>query len=175
MRYLLLSAHYRQPLDWSESALAQAVTTLDRLYRALEDFPPDRIDGTEPDRAVVEALDDDLNTPAALAALNRLARALQSADAPAERERLAGVLRASGALMGLLQDPGGWKAHRTNNETVDADAIDALVRQRSEARARRDFAEADRVRDELDARGIELEDTPEGTRWRPRARRPEKP
>ena len=173
MRYLLLSAHYRQPLDWSETALTQAVTTLDRLYRALEAFPPEDCPGTEAIPAAVEALDDDLNTPAALAALNQLARELQSADSDGERKRLAGALRASGELMGLLQDPDGWRSHRTDSEIVDAEAIDALVEQRSDARARRDFAEADRIRGELDALGIELEDTAEGTRWRPRARRPE--
>ena len=173
MRYLLLSAHYRQPLDWSETALAQAVTTLDRLYRALEDFPPGRVPATEPEPAVVEALDDDLNTPAALAALNRLARDLQVAGSTEERTRLAGALRASGEIMGLLQDPESWRTHRTDAENIDAEAVDALVQQRTDARQRRDFAEADRIRDQLDARGIELEDTAEGTRWRPRARRPE--
>ncbi len=173
MRYLLLSAHYRQPLDWSETTLTQAVTTLDRLYRALEDFPPDTTPGTEADASVVEALDDDLNTPAALAALNRLARDLQAAGPQDERARLAGTLRASGEIMGLLQDPAGWRARRTGGEEVDSAAIDALVEQRTAARARRDFAEADRIRDELDARGIELEDSAEGTRWRVRVRRPE--
>ncbi|MGK7297325.1 MAG: cysteine--tRNA ligase [Candidatus Wenzhouxiangella sp. M2_3B_020] len=169
MRYLLLSAHYRQPLDWSNAALSQAVATLDRLYRALEDAPSGSHDD-EADPAVVEALDDDLNTPAALAALNRLARETQQSDDDDERSRFAAALRASGELMGLLQDPEGWTAQRAARTDVDSDEIDALVAQRTEARARRDFAEADRIRDELDTRGIELEDTADGTRWRIKTR-----
>jgi cysteinyl-tRNA synthetase len=166
MRYLLLSAHYRQPLDWSEEALAQAVTTLDRLYRALEPWPPDRAPGTRPDPAVVQALDDDLNTPAALAALNGLARDLHQAADATEARRLAGRLRASGALMGLLQQPEQWADARAGDVDVDAEEIEALIAERAEARGRRDFAEADRIRDALEARGIELEDSSDGTRWR---------
>ncbi|HSH26145.1 MAG TPA: cysteine--tRNA ligase, partial [Wenzhouxiangella sp.] len=79
MRYLLLSAHYRQPLDWSEAALEQARNTLDRLYGLLRDHPPADIE-VEPDAAVVAALEDDLNTPMALAELNGLTRKLPSAD-----------------------------------------------------------------------------------------------
>jgi cysteinyl-tRNA synthetase len=170
MRYLLLSAHYRQPLDWSDDALGQAVTTLDRLYRALESWPADATPGTEPDPGVVQALDDDLNTPAALAALNRLARELHQADADDERARIAARLRASGALMGLLQRPDEWRRARSGDVAVDADEVEALIARRSDARSRRDFAEADRIRDELEARGIELEDSPEGTRWRVRSK-----
>ena len=118
----------------------------------------------------IEALDDDLNTPAALAALNRLARETQQAGEDDERGRLAAALRASGALLGLLQDAEGWTALRAARDDVDSDEIDRLVAQRAEARERRDFAEADRIRDELDARGIELEDTADGTRWRIKTR-----
>jgi len=170
MRYLLLSAHYRQPLDWSDAAMNQAVATLDRLYRVLEPFDSAQVPGTEPDPGVVEALDDDLNTPAALAALNRLARELQAAESDNDRHRLAGALRASGQRMGLLQDPAGWRSRRAARDDVDAAAVDALVAERTAARQRRDFAEADRIRDELAARGIELEDRAEGTRWRVQTR-----
>ena len=170
MRYLLLSAHYRQPLDWSESALRQAVTTLDRLYRALEDYPEDEFPGTEPAGPVVEALEDDLNTPAALAALNALARELGQCRDSGECGRLAGALRASGRLLGLLQQPGQWAELRQGASTLDPERVEGLVAQRTEARQRRDFAEADRIRDELDAMGVELEDSAEGTRWRIKAR-----
>jgi cysteinyl-tRNA synthetase len=166
MRYLLLSAHYRQPLDWSEDALAQAVTTLDRLYRALESWPAEESDATEPDPAVVRALDDDLNTPAALAAINGLARDLHQTGTKTEAARLAGQLRASAALMGLLQQPEQWSAARAADIDFDAEAIQALIDRRADARSRRDFSEADRIRDELDAQGIELEDSADGTRWR---------
>jgi len=170
MRYLLLSAHYRQPLDWSDSALRQAVTTLDRLYRALEDYPEAEFPGTNPAAAVVEALEDDLNTPAALAALNALARELSHCTDPAERGRLAGALRASGDLLGLVQQPVQWAQQRRSVSTIEAERVDELVAQRTEARQRRAFAEADRIRDQLDAMGVELEDSAEGTRWRIKAR-----
>jgi len=168
MRYLLLSAHYRQPLDWSESALRQAVTTLDRLYRVLEYHPVEP--ATEPAATVVEALEDDLNTPAALAALNALARELGQCGDDAHTARLAGELRASGELLGLLQQPGQWAEQRQADAGLDPDDIDRLVARRTEARRQREFAEADRLRDELDAMGVELEDSPDGTRWRVKAR-----
>ena len=168
MRYLLLSAHYRQPLDWSESALRQAVTTLDRLYRMLEDYPEER--ASEPAATVVKALEDDLNTPAALAALNALAREFGQSGDSAQRARLAGELRASGELLGLLQQPDQWSEQRQAESGLDPDHVDQLIARRSEARKQRDFAEADRLRDELDAMGVEVEDSAEGTRWRVKAR-----
>ncbi|NKI35902.1 cysteine--tRNA ligase [Wenzhouxiangella sp. XN79A] len=169
MRYLLLSAHYRQPLDWSESALTQAVTTLDRLYRTLAESGAAGDTGAEPDPAVLAALEDDLNTPAALAEINRLARETAQADEETVRAGLGAVLRASSAVLGLLQDPEAWMAARRADDQVDAEEIEALIEQRNAARKARDFAAADRIRDALAERGIELEDGPEGTRWQVRA------
>ncbi len=168
MRYLLLSAHYRQPLDWSENALRQAVTTLDRLYRTLEAAAAatSANDPAEPDTEVVAALEDDLNTPAALAALNRIARELAQTDDAALQRELAGRLHASGALLGLLQQPEQWRTQRMRSLEVDSAEIDRLVQARSTARAERDFATADSIRDQLDALGVELEDGPDGTSWR---------
>jgi cysteinyl-tRNA synthetase len=166
MRYLLLSAHYRQPLDWSESALRQAVATLDRLYRALEPYPENEFPGTRPANSVVEALEDDLNTPAALAALNTLARELGQCSDATECARLAGALRASGRLLGLVQQSEQWTEQRQGVSAIDPGRVDKLVELRTAARQRREFAEADRIRDELDAMGVELEDSPDGTRWR---------
>jgi cysteinyl-tRNA synthetase len=168
VRLALLSAHYRQPLDWTGDVLLEARRKLDRLYRALRDA-----DGwqsawqeAEPDAVFLAALEDDLNTPRALAALFDLARDLNRCDDPEPRAGLAARLRASAELLGLLSaDPEAWC--RGGSECAPDDAeIDALVAARQAARERRDFAEADRIRDELGGRGILLEDGPDGARWR---------
>jgi cysteinyl-tRNA synthetase len=165
LRYLLLSAHYRQPLDWSESALEQSRNTLDRLYGLLRDHPPaDSAPEAEPE--VVAALEDDLNTPTALAELNTLARRLSSAD-ESEQADLAARLKATAGLLGLLQDnPEDWFKRAPGADDVDADEIERLIEARNAARKDRDFATADRIRDELTERGIELEDGAGGTRWK---------
>jgi cysteinyl-tRNA synthetase len=165
LRYLLLSAHYRQPLDWSDSALEQARNTLDRLYGLLRDHPPANT-AAEPESDAVAALEDDLNTPTALAVLNTLARRLSNAPA-GEQPELAARLKATGELLGLLQtEPEDWFKQGPGAEDVDADEIEALIEQRNAARKSRDFATADRIRDELAERGIELEDGADGTRWK---------
>jgi cysteinyl-tRNA synthetase len=142
LRFALLSAHYRQPLEWSAQLVAQSKATLDRLYRAAG-----AATGGEPDAAVLEALADDLNTPLALARLSAIEDAA--------------VLRASGAIMGLLQESAETWFRGDGDERVDS-----LILARSEAKQRRDFAEADRIRAELAEEGIVLEDGPEGTTWR---------
>ncbi len=142
LRMALLSAHYRQPLEWSEALIAQSRATLDRLYRVAGEVGP----GTA-DPAVLDALADDLNTPLALSRLSAIG------DGAA--------LRASASVMGLLE--GGASAWFQG----EGDArIDALVASRTEAKARRDFAEADRIRAALADEGIALEDGPDGTIWR---------
>ena len=142
MRLALLSAHYRQPLEWSEHLLSQSKATLDRLYRAAGDAHPGAID-----EGVVEALADDINTPLALSRLGAI-------DDPS-------VLKASANLLGFLNaSQDGW--FKGEGDT----RIDALVEARSEAKKRRDFAEADRIRDVLAAENILLEDGPGGTSWR---------
>jgi cysteinyl-tRNA synthetase len=142
LRLALLSAHYRQPLEWSEGLIAQSRSTLDRLYRAAADAAPGEVD-----EGVLDALADDLNTPLALARLSAV-------NDPAS-------LRASAALLGLIEQSGAaWFQG-------DGDSrIDGLVAARTEAKQRRDFAEADRIRAELAGEGIQLEDGPAGTTWR---------
>jgi cysteinyl-tRNA synthetase len=142
LRLALLSAHYRQPLPWTEALVAQAKATLDGLYRKAGDA-----ETGEADAGVIEALADDLNTPLALARLGQIDDS--------------GVLKASAALLGLLSDdPDSWFRG-------DGDArIDALIGERDAAKKARDFATADRIRDELKAEGVLLEDGPGGTTWR---------
>ena len=166
MRYVLLSAHYRQPLDWSEQALQQAVNTLDRLYRVLASTG-DTVAAGEPDAGVIAALEDDLNTPAALAEINRIARTANQAEGDQKREWI-GILKASAGLLGLLQQAEQWNAELHSQTGIDTGSVESLIEQRNRARAERDFATADRVRDQLLEMGIELEDGADGTRWRVR-------
>ena len=168
LRYQLLTAHYRQPLDWSDEALAQSRRTLDRMYAVLRDVKH-RLgalpEPAEPGEALLEALRDDLNTPVALAEMNRTARALGSAETDEAAAPLVAELLADGELLGLLrEDPDAWFEGQTSGE--DDASIDQLVQAREEARAARDFARADAIRDQLSGMGITLEDSPDGTRWR---------
>lgn len=184
LRYALLSAHYRQPLDWSDGLIQSSTSTLDRLYGTLRDAdqllaraPEGPEPGDAPIPADIEAaLDDDLNTPKALSALAGIAASVRKArntlvhDGEADPEgtrelgRLAASLRAAGSALGLLQqDPAAWFA-RGSGEGDDA-RIQALVDERTEAKKNRDFARADAIRDQLAAEGIAIEDTPQGVRW----------
>ncbi|MEM6681052.1 MAG: cysteine--tRNA ligase [Pseudomonadota bacterium] len=159
LRYVLLSAQYRQPLDWTEAALQQAKATLDRLYRALEGFDASTAGAGATDKAVLAALEDDLNTPKALAELSRLAGAATNIEAQA-------TLRASARLLGLLQgDAMAWR-HGSSGDEKDAKLIESLIAQRAKAKQNRDFKVADQIRNELADKGIILEDGPGGTTWR---------
>ena len=142
LRLALLSAHYRQPLPWTENLVAQAKATLDGLYRKAGDAEPGAIDA-----GVLEALGDDLNTPLAMARLGQI-------DDPA-------TLKASAALMGLLAETSSSWFQGAGDERIDA-----LVAERDVAKRARDFATSDRIRDALKAEGIILEDGPTGTSWR---------
>jgi cysteinyl-tRNA synthetase len=165
IRLALLSAHYRQPLDWSEEGLAQAKRNLDRLYGGLRDLLHVSAE-PEPPQAVVDALADDLNTPLAMAEMFKLLTAANTATTDAEKSAAKSALLGGGWLLGLLQDdPEAWFGH-ADVADVDADQIELLILQRNEARAAKDFAQADRIRDELAAMGVVLEDSADGTRWK---------
>ena len=168
LRYLLLNAHYRQPLDWSEGAIDQARRTLDRLYgvlRAASDRFGPFAAADRPGESFLEALRDDLNTPVALAEFNRVAKLLANAETEQEARAAAAELLADAELIGLLQSsPEDWFSAGSSDS--EADEIETLIAQRNEARAARDFALADSIRDKLTAMGVVLEDAGGQTRWR---------
>ncbi|WP_373007334.1 cysteine--tRNA ligase [Hyphomonas sp.] len=166
LRFAILSGHYRAPLDWNEDLLKQAKTTLDRVYGALRRVW-DQEGGHGGEKGLARALSDDLNTPEALAELSRLASEANMAADHKDPDAMANAranLLAAGDLLGLLtQTPKAWE------QGVDAGGnarIDALVQGRIDSRAARDWAEADRIRDELAAEGIEIMDGPSGSTWR---------
>lgn len=166
IRFAMLSGHYRAPLDWTGDLLEQAKTTLGRVYGALR-----RVWGIEGgqarDKGVLRALQDDLNTPIALAELSRLAGeangAVDRKDEAAMADARANLL-AAGELLGLLtMTPAEWEQGGDGHDNA---RIDALVAGRIEARENKDWAEADRIRDVLKAEGIEIMDGAGGATWR---------
>ena len=166
LRYALLSAQYRQPLDWTDNLIEQSIRTLDRLYGTLRDLAdvsaPVAI--KIPD-AVEAALCDDLNTPAALAEIARIAGEARKAESIDDKMRLKSELLGGAWALGLLQqDPAAWFARGTDSD--DDARINALVEERNTAKKARDFARSDAIRDQLAAEGILLEDTAQGVRWK---------
>jgi cysteinyl-tRNA synthetase len=197
VRLALLTAHYRQPLDWTDQLETESRQKLDRLYGALRDAGVTGALAGAPaaaaPAAVLAALEDDLNTPEALAELFDLVRATNKTTDAAEKRALAESLRAGGWLLGLLaQDPEAWfkglmsahgslevkgsgdltAAHASITGSAELTAggddaeIDSLVKQRDAFRRERNFAEADRIRKELTERGIAIEDVDGKGRWR---------
>ena len=170
VRCFMLSSHYRSPLNYSEDHLRQAHASIRRLYTALRGLDGPRI---EPDAGWLArfraAMDDDFNTPEAISVLFDLAHEVNRAREPEpERARaLAGTLRALGAVLGLLgADADGWLRGAPAGESPDDEEIEAMIAKRTEARARKDWGEADRLRDELTAAGVVVEDGAQGTAWR---------
>jgi len=167
IRLALLNGHYRQPLDWTDDTIPQARKQLDRLYgalRELEAVAP--APGVRAPAKFVEALEDDINTPMALATLFELAHGAHTAPAP-ERARIKAELLDAASLLGLLQQkPEAWFAWAPAGAKPDAAEIERLIAARADARKAKDFKEADRIRDELAGKGVLIEDVPGGTRWR---------
>lgn len=169
LRLLLLRAHYRQPLDWSDSTLAQARATLDGWYGVLRDRVD--IDVARADEIVPEdfeaALCDDINTPAAFAILSSLADAARQASNDADRYRTKAALLGAGHLIGLLHEKAeGWFKQTEAGTVIDAAWVQVLLDERQSARAAKDFARADEIRKELAEKNVVIEDGADGARWK---------
>ncbi|MES1930659.1 cysteinyl-tRNA ligase [Salinisphaera dokdonensis CL-ES53] len=174
VRYFVLSSHYRSPLAYTAEAMDAATSSLSRLYTALRDVPGNSVESEAADAfeaRFTQAMADDLNTPAAIAVLFEMAREsnrLKTRE-PEEAGAIAVRLRVLGGQIGLLQQSpeaflqGG---QATGPDALDAETVEDLLHERREARNAKDFARADEIRDELTAKGIALEDGPNGTLWR---------
>jgi cysteinyl-tRNA synthetase len=175
LRYFVLASHYRGPINYTEENLVQADAALEHLYLALRGAPPDG--SAELPEAFHAAMSDDFNTPEALAVVQSLARDLNAAQTAGDHARaasLAAAVRACGSVLGVLKlapddflrRPKSFAARRDSAGTLSDAAIEALIVARGAARRRKNFKESDRIRDELAAAGVVLEDGPKGTTWR---------
>jgi len=168
LRFALLSAHYRSPLNFSGELLDQAESTLGSLYstlREVEDIPVD-MEVVLDEESFYAALCDDLNTPVAIAELHALARELNKA-ADGEKPAIKGRMLAAGNLLGILgQEPSQWLQGSVDEDGISAATIEALIEERAQAKRDKNFSRADEIREELSSQGVVLEDSREGTKWR---------
>ena len=168
LRFALLTAHYRSPLNFSAELLEQAEATLTSLYSTLREVQDIELDMEIPlaDEPFYQALDDDLNTPVAIAELHALARELHKAQDD-EKPLLKARILAAGNLLGILgQDPQAWLQEASSDDAISPEEIEALIEERQQAKLDKNYARADEIRQSLVDRGVVLEDSREGTRWK---------
>lgn len=164
IRWLLLSAQYRQTVTWSEESIHKSEKTLDRIYATLRDNQnvDAEIDDKHIPATLIDALDDDLNTPVAFAEINKIAKLLAKAETAEEKNKYKSQLLSVGAMLGFFQDqPDQW----FKGNDIDSDEIEKLIKERDVARNNKDWGKSDEIRDQLSDMGIILEDSAEGTRW----------
>lgn len=164
LRLLFLTSHYHQPFNFTFDGLQAAKQTLDKFYNALLKVRDIEADKTEPDARVVEALADDLNTPLALTYLHENVNNLNKAETEADRKKYKSELLVNAYLLGLLwQDPEVWFKGDAGGDDAE---IEKLIAARAEAKKNKDWAAADKIRNDLKEKGIVLEDGPNGTTWK---------
>ena len=167
LRLTLVSAHYRQPLNWTRNIIKQNSTMLDRFYRNLKELENIEAykDNNQIDDNVIEGLYDDLNTPKVIAELNVLSNQIGSADKKMKGKIKYNLLEV-GKIIGILQNnPDKWLGYG-KSANLDETTIERLIKERNEARGNKNFEVADQIRDELKEKGIEIEDTKKGTIWK---------
>ncbi|WP_370514806.1 cysteine--tRNA ligase [Endozoicomonas sp. OPT23] len=169
VRYFLISSQYRSPVNYSEESLKEAGVRLERLYTALKELSLDGVEtaaGTAFEDKFMAAMDDDFNTPEALASLFELVRELNKVRSEDEQKALplAALLVKLGGILGILQR--SPEEFLKSGSDVDDTWIEEMIQKRKDAKKAKDFAESDRIRDELAAQGIILQDSREGTTWR---------
>jgi cysteinyl-tRNA synthetase len=168
LRFALLSAHYRSPLNFSAELLEQAEATLGSLYSTLRDVEDVEVemDVVLDEEPFYAALCDDLNTPVAIAEIHALAHRMHKAD-EAEKPALKARMLAAGNLLGILAaDPSGWMQGGVDAVGISSEQVEALIEERTQAKLDKNYARADEIRAELLAQGIVLEDSRDGTKWR---------
>lgn len=167
IRWLLLSAQYRQSVDWSEESIHKSQKTVDRIYAVLRENIEITADISNENipKTIINALDDDLNTPVAFAEINKIAKQLAKAESYEEKHKYKSQLLSTGKLLGIFEkDAEQWFKNSSNND-IDVDKIEAMISERELARKNKDWAQSDLIRNKLSEMGIVLEDSAQGTRW----------
>ena len=165
LRLTLLSAHYKQPLNWNEEIIEQNSKMLDRLYRVVMDLSDIKFEQGLPSKNIMDSFLDDLNTPKVIANINEEVNKLSSASND-EKVKIKSNLLSTGKILGILEnDPKEWLGYSQQN-IENSEEIERLINERNEARRNKNFNLADTIRDKLKEKGIEIEDKDKGTVWR---------
>jgi cysteinyl-tRNA synthetase len=164
IRLVLLSTHYRQPLDWTDTAVTQSKNILDRFYTALKDF--DEPTGAHPSETLLDALKDDLNTPLAFSYLHTLTDNINKAETLPEKKKYQRLLKENALFLGFLNQSAKDWFQTGRNGTLTPEEIESLLQIRQQARKDKDFKTADTIRQTLESQGVLIDDTPDGSTWR---------